>query len=239
MAGDREVDHLRNRAQRHRHDLCINRLRQNHTYSYHYPEIPQFLIQAGYTIGDKRIGVVLPRKIAAISLAKRVAEELCCYNSEIAHKVRFNANVNANTRVVFMTDGTLVQELYSSPLLQEYSVIVLDDVHERSVNYDLLFSFLKRIIQRRTDLKVVVTSATIDNESLAAFFSLRRDYKGDGRQLKIKSVNITGRLHEVAIHYIKEPSKNYFLKMFQTIVYIDREKPPGEVLVFLTSVEEI
>lgn len=153
--------------------------------------------------------------------------------------MRFNANVNANTRVVFMTDGTLVQELYSSPLLQEYSVIVLDDVHERSVNYDLLFSFLKRIIQRRTDLKVVVTSATIDNESLAGFFSLRRDYKGDSRQLKIKSVNITGRLHEVAIHYIKEPSKNYFLKMFQTIVYIDREKPPGEVLVFLTSVEEI
>jgi HrpA-like RNA helicase len=112
-------------------------------------------------------------------------------------------------------------------------------VHERSINYDILFSFLKRILQRRDNLKLIVTSATIDNETLLSFFSINRDYKKETRQLKIKSVNITGRLHEVAIHYLKEPSKNYFLKIFQTIVYIDREKPPGEVLVFLTSVEEI
>jgi ATP-dependent RNA helicase DDX35 len=183
--------------------------------------------------------VVLPRKIAATSLAKRVAEELGCYNYEIAHKVRFNATVNDNTRVVFMTDGTLVQELYSSPLLQEYSAIILDDVHERSINYDILFSFIKRILQRRQDLKLIVTSATIDNDALLSFFSLNRDYKKGNRQLKIKSVNITGRLHEVAVHYLKDASKNYFLKIFQTVVYIDREKPPGEVLVFLTSVEEI
>lgn len=84
-----------------------------------------------------------------------------------------------------------------------------------------------------------MTSATIDNEGLLSFFSTNRDYKKEARSLKIKSINITGRLYEVAIHYLKEPSKNYFLKIFQTIVYIDREKPPGEVLVFLTSVEEI
>ena len=109
-------------------------------------------------------------------------------------------------------------------------MIVLDDVHERSINYDVLFSFLKRILQRRQDLKVVITSATIDNEAIAAFFAVSRDYKKEERPLSITSVNITGRLHEVAIHYLKEPAKNYFLKMFQTIVYIDREKPAGEVL---------
>ncbi len=82
-----------------------------------YLELPQFLIQAGYTINDKKIAIALPRKIAAISLAKRVSEELGCYNGEIAHQVRFNSTVNDNSRVIFMTDGTLVQHLYSDPLL--------------------------------------------------------------------------------------------------------------------------
>jgi len=76
---------------------------------YIHLELPQFLIQAGYIINDKKICVVLPRKIAAISIAKRVSEELGCYNAEIAHKVRFNSTVNNNTRVVFTTDGSLVQ----------------------------------------------------------------------------------------------------------------------------------
>lgn len=71
--------------------------------------MPQFLIQAGYTLNDKKIAIVLPRKIAAISIAKRVSDELGCFNGEIAHRVRFNSLVNSNTRVVFMTDGSLVQ----------------------------------------------------------------------------------------------------------------------------------
>jgi ATP-dependent RNA helicase DDX35 len=119
------------------------------------------LIQAGYTIGDKKIGIVLPRKIAAISIAKRVAEELGCHNGEVTYRVRFNSGVNSNTRVLFMTDGTLVQELYGSPLLDEYSVVILDDVHERSVSYDILFSFLKRILRLRPEFKVIITSATL------------------------------------------------------------------------------
>ena len=98
----------RRKSQRH-HPLRRNRLRQNHPYVHLYSELPQFLIQAGYIIDDRKIGVVLPRKIAAISIAKRVNEELGCSNSEIAHRVRFNSTVNSNTRVVFMTDGSLVQ----------------------------------------------------------------------------------------------------------------------------------
>jgi HrpA-like RNA helicase len=69
-----------------------------------------------------------------------------------------------------MTDGTLVQELYSSPLLDDYSVIILDDIHERTISYDILFSFLKRILQRRQDLKIVITSATVDTNAIVSFF---------------------------------------------------------------------
>lgn len=128
-------------------------------------------------MGDKKIGVVLPRKIAAISLAKRVAEELSCFNGEITHKVRFNSGVNSHSRVIFMTDGTLVQELYSSPLLEQYSVIMLDDVHERSISFDILFSFLKKILLVRNDLKVIITSASMENESIKTFFEINQDYK--------------------------------------------------------------
>lgn len=165
-----------------------------------------------------------------------MAEELGCHNSEVAHKVRFNSLVNSNTRVIFTTDGSLVQELYSDPLLDQYSIVILDDVHERSVNYDILFSFLKRILSLRKDFKVVITSATADTQTIFDFFTFNRQYKKNRESLSVKTVNITGRLHDVKIHFLKDPTKNYFLKIFQTIVYIDREKTPGNILVFLTSV---
>ena len=96
-------------------------------------------------------------------------------------------------------------------------------MHERSVNYDILFSFLKRILLKRKDFKVIVTSATADIETISDFFTTKKDYKNDQiREIKVKTLNITGRLHEVFIHYLTEPTKNYFLKIFQTIVYIDR-----------------
>jgi HrpA-like RNA helicase len=96
---------------------------------------------------------------------------------------------------------------------------------------------LKRILTLRKDLKLIITSATADTEAITNFFTIRRDYKSDGESLMVKTVNITGRLHEVFVHYLRQPTRNYFLKIFQTIVYIDREKAPGHVLVFLTSVE--
>jgi HrpA-like RNA helicase len=94
-----------------------------------------------------------------------VSEEMGVYNNEIAHNVRFNSNINENTRVVFMTDGMMVQELYSDPLLSEYSVIMLDDIHEKSINCEILLGFLKKIIIRRESsnnkLKLLITSATM------------------------------------------------------------------------------
>lgn len=86
-----------------------------------------------------------------------------CYNNEIAHHVRFNSTVNENTRVVYLTDGMLVQELYQDPLLSRYSVIMLDDIHEKSINYEILFGFMKKILHlRKKDFKVILTSATTE-----------------------------------------------------------------------------
>lgn len=83
-------------------------------------------------------------------------------------------------------------------------MVILDDVHERSVSYDILFSFLKRILNKRKEnFKVIVTSATADTQGIADFFSVRKNYKEEGESLKVTNVNITGRLHEVFIHYLK------------------------------------
>ncbi len=98
-----------------------------------------------------------------MSLANRVSEELGTYGGEVAYQVRFNSSVNPGTQIVFMTDGMLVQSLYQGPLLEKYSVIVLDDIHERTINLDILLGFIKKILYKRVGkLKVIVTSATLD-----------------------------------------------------------------------------
>jgi HrpA-like RNA helicase len=133
-------------------------------------QIPKYLIEAGYTRDNKKIAITVPRRIAAISIVNRISEELGVYGHEIAHHVRFSSTVNENTRVVFMTDGMMVQELYSDPDLSEYSVVMLDDIHEKSSNCEILLGLLKRIIYRRettsNKLKLLITSATIDTAKL-------------------------------------------------------------------------
>ena len=183
-------------------------------------QIPQYLIQAGYTLADKSIAITVPRRIAALSICKRVCDELGVYNHEIAHHVRFNSSVTENTRVVFMTDGMLVQELYSDPLLAKYSIIMLDDIHEKSMNCEVLFGFLKKILyQRNGSLKLLITSATLDTAKIEAFFSTKPDYRKD-KQLAIRTIRVPGRLHDVKISYLRENTANYFLKAFQSIVLI-------------------
>lgn len=124
-----------------------------------------------------------------------------------------------------MTDGMMVQEMYQDPLLSAYSIIMLDDIHEKSINCEILFGFLKKIVQKRDQmgdrLKILITSATLETTKLEAFFRIKANYKDD-RELKIQTINVPGRTHEVKINYLRDPTSNYFLKLFQTIVYIDR-----------------
>lgn len=120
----------------------------------------------------------------------------------------------------FLTDGMLVQELYSDPLLNEYSVLMLDDVHERSLNTDILLGFLKKIMFKRKDLKLIISSATLEGNHIKSFFGLNPDYRDSERQLKIEVINIAGRMYPVDVFYLNTPTKNYLLKCFQTVTYI-------------------
>jgi len=138
-------------------------------------QIPKLCLQAG--LGEHgRVVVTQPRRVAAISLARRVAEEMGTLNGDfVGHKVRFDDRTGKGTRVVFATDGTLLAELQSDPLLRRYSCIVVDEAHERSLNIDFLIGVLRQILSKRSDLRIVVSSATIDTERFAQAF---RDAKG-------------------------------------------------------------
>src|SRR5690606_7112230 len=109
-----------------------------------------------------RIGCTQPRRVAALSVSKRVAEELgVAWGGVVGCKMRFSDDTRRDTRVKFMTDGILLAEIQSDPLLRAYSVLILDEAHERSLNIDFLLGYLKQLLPRRPDLKLVVTSATI------------------------------------------------------------------------------
>ncbi|KAK3669409.1 Salivary acidic proline-rich phosphoprotein 1/2 [Recurvomyces mirabilis] len=138
-------------------------------------QIPQFLLHEPWCKSGK-IAVTQPRRVAAISLARRVAEELgsplgsSSPASKVGYSVRFDDNTSPGTRIKFLTEGMLLQEMLRDADLKQYGCIIIDEVHERSVNVDLLLGFLKGLVRKRRELRVVVMSATADVEGLRSFF---------------------------------------------------------------------
>lgn len=129
-------------------------------------QLPQYLAECGWCADARRIAITQPRRVAAVTLATRVADEMqCALGAEVGYAVRFDEVTSAErTRIKFMTDGLLLRELMTDPLLTAYSVVIIDEAHERSVNTDLLCGLLRKILTMRADLRVVVSSATIDAE---------------------------------------------------------------------------
>ncbi|USW59511.1 Putative helicase, P-loop containing nucleoside triphosphate hydrolase [Septoria linicola] len=163
-------------------------------------QVPQFLLDASWCSG--KIAVTQPRRVAAISLARRVAEEMgsplgsSSPASKVGYSVRFDDNTSPGTRIKYLTEGMLLQEMLRDPKLGQYSCVVVDEVHERSVDVDLILGFLKGLVQERRAngkaLKVVVMSATADVESLRDFFS-RRDSPSDSiDQVKLENASASG-----------------------------------------------
>ncbi|KAF3423576.1 hypothetical protein E2986_06215 [Frieseomelitta varia] len=161
-------------------------------------QVPQFLYEAGYA-KDKLIGITEPRRVAAISMSKRVAEEMNLTEREVSYLIRFEGNVTSETRVKFMTDGVLLKEVQSDFLLTKYSVIILDEAHERSVYTDILIGLLSRIVplrnKRKDPLKLVIMSATlrveefVENRQQEVNFIVRKLRKTFSTRNKKESAN--------------------------------------------------
>ncbi|KAL5117869.1 hypothetical protein ACEQ8H_004187 [Pleosporales sp. CAS-2024a] len=205
-------------------------------------QIPKFCLEAGWCCDGKQIAVTQPRRIAATSVAARVAEELGTpLGQKVGYSIRFEDVTSANTQVKFVTDGLLLREMLVDPLLNRYSVIMVDEAHERSLSSDILLSLLKKVLRKRDDLRVVVSSATLEAEQFLDFFA-----PDDGDKVHGKSkeefghiIGIEGRTYPVEVQYLLSPTNNYVEAAVDAIMNIHATESDGDILVFLTGREEI
>lgn len=198
-------------------------------------QLPQYLYEAGYCENkqnpDKvlKIGCTQPRRVAATSVATRVADEVGVpIGQQVGYSIRFEDKTSEQTVIKYLTDGILLREFLNDPILSGYSALMIDEAHERTISTEILLSLLKDIARERTDLRIIVASATINAQKFSDFF--------DGAPV----FNIPGRRYPVDIHYTQQPEANYIQAAINTIFLIHSKKSlPGDILVFLTGQDEI
>jgi len=191
-------------------------------------QIPQFLVYAGYCKGGKQVACTQPRRVAAMSVAKRVSEEMDVrLGEEVGYTIRFEDLTSPKTKLKYMTDGMLLREAMHDPQLSAYNVIILDEAHERTISTDVLMGLLKEIMQKRKDLKTVVMSATLDAGKFQEYF--------DGAPM----VKVPGRMHPVEIFYTAQPERDYVEAALRTALQIHQYEEKGDILLFLTGEQEI
>ncbi|UPQ99353.1 P-loop-containing nucleoside triphosphate hydrolase [Chloropicon primus] len=190
-------------------------------------QIPQYLHEEGFSKLGK-IGCTQPRRVAAMSVAARVAEEMAVkLGNEVGYSIRFEDCTSEKTIVKYMTDGMLMREFLGEPDLASYSVMIIDEAHERTLQTDVLFGLVKDIARYRNDIKLLISSATLDAEKFSEYF----DYAPIFR--------IPGRRYPVDIMYTKAPEADYMDAAVVTTLQIHVTQPPGDVLIFFTGQEEI
>lgn len=191
-------------------------------------QIPQYLHEAGYTKDGLKIGCTQPRRVAAMSVAARVAEEMGVkVGNEVGYSIRFEDATSDKTILKYMTDGMLLREFLTEPDLGAYSALMIDEAHERTLHTDILFGLVKDIARFRPELKLLISSATMDAQKFAKYFDDAAIF------------NIPGRRYPVDIHYTPQPEANYLAAAVTTIFQIHITQPRGDILVFLTGQEEI
>ncbi|OAL55510.1 DEAH-box RNA helicase-like protein, partial [Pyrenochaeta sp. DS3sAY3a] len=209
-------------------------------------QVPQFLYEAGYGAADGptpgMIGVTQPRRVAAVSMSKRVGDELSKHGSKVAYQIRFDTSTNAKTAIKFMTDGVLLREITQDFVLTKYSAIVIDEAHERSVNTDILIGMLSRIVDLRAQmakedpqqkpLKLIIMSATL---RISDFTENKRLFRSEPPPL----IKAEGRQYTVTNHFARRTERDYVEEMYRKVCRGHRKLPKGGMLIFLTGQYEI
>jgi|AntRauTorckE5430_2_1112549.scaffolds.fasta_scaffold00209_2 pre-mRNA-splicing factor ATP-dependent RNA helicase DHX15/PRP43 len=199
-------------------------------------QIPQFLVEAGYAEqGTSLVACTQPRRVAATSIATRVADEMDVpLGEEVGYTIRFEDVSDYNKTVLkFLTDGMLLREAMSDPVLSHYSVIVLDEAHERTLATDVIMGLLMAVLPKRSkdseygELKVVVMSATLDAKKFQEYFN------------NAPLMKVPGRTFPVETFYAAKPERNYVEAAVRTTLQIHQCEGPGDILVFLTGQAEI
>lgn len=197
-------------------------------------QIPKMCLEAGFGVRAK-IGCTQPRRVAALSLSRRLADELnMVWGREVGCKIRFSDDTSPQTYIKFMTDGMLLAEAQGDPVLSEYEVIILDEAHERSLNIDFLLGRLKQLLSKRPDLRLIITSATIDTQSFSKAFD------------DAPIIEVSGRLYPVDVRYapFDEASEDegdftYVDAAVNAVENVIMESSHGDILIFMPGERDI
>ncbi|GAB7350745.1 hypothetical protein MBLNU459_g1296t1 [Dothideomycetes sp. NU459] len=192
-------------------------------------QIPQFVLFDDLPHFDgKMVACTQPRRVAAMSVAQRVAEEMDVkLGDEVGYSIRFEDMTSPKTILKYMTDGMLLREAMNDHNLARYSTIILDEAHERTLATDILMGLLKEVAVRRPDLKIIIMSATLDAQKFQKYF------------MNAPLLAVPGRTHPVEIFYTAEPERDYVEAAIRTVLQIHATEPEGDILLFLTGEEEI
>ena len=191
-------------------------------------QLPKMALEAGFGAKGRLVACTQPRRLAAVTVAERVAHELGEeVGASVGYQHRFGRRLSDATRVKFMTDGILLAETRHDPLLRAYDAIIIDEAHERTLNVDFLLGILKRILERRRDLRVIVSSATLDTGRFSAFFD------------DAPAVIVPGRLFPIETRYLPPPEDGELDLPQQIVRAVDTLPPDYDILVFLSGERDI
>jgi len=194
-------------------------------------QIPKFCLAAGRGIFGM-IGCTQPRRIAATTVARRIAEELGEeLGRSVGYKIRFSDHTHPDAYIKMMTDGMLLAESHSDPFLNQYDTIIVDEAHERSLNIDFILGILRKLLTRRKDLKVIITSATIDTQKFSQAFD------------EAPIIEVSGRMFPVEVRYQDESPENgdatHIDLAVEAVDRLQKESPFGDILVFMPTEQDI
>ncbi|CAK7273378.1 hypothetical protein SEPCBS119000_005623 [Sporothrix epigloea] len=190
-------------------------------------QLTQFLYEEGYG-RTGMIGCTQPRRVAAMSVANRVSEEMeVKLGSTVGYSIRFEDCTSKDTVIKYMTDGILLREFLNEPDLDRYSCIIMDEAHERQLSTDVLMGLFKRILQRRRDIKLIVTSATMNAKRFSDFYGGAPEF------------TIPGRTFPVDVMFHRTPVEDYVDQAVQQVLAIHVSMGPGDILVFMTGQEDV